>query len=113
MHEMSLCESILLTLEDNSEKQDYTKVKKVWLEIGKLSGVEIESMRFCFDVVVKDSIADNAVLKIIETPGQAWCMACSKNVAVNELFAACPDCGSYQLQVTGGKEMKIKQLEVE
>jgi hydrogenase nickel incorporation protein HypA/HybF len=40
-------------------------------------------------------------------------MKCSKNVIVKQRFDECPDCGSYQLQVTSGDEMKIKELEVE
>jgi hydrogenase nickel incorporation protein HypA/HybF len=113
MHEMSLCESILQIMEEHAERQGFARVKTVWLEIGGLSGVEVEAMRFGFDAVTRGTLADRARLEIIEIPGQAWCMQCGKSVAVNERFDACPDCGSYQLQVTGGDEMKIKELEVE
>jgi len=113
MHEMSLCEGVLRILEDNAQSQGFERVKTVWLEIGGLAGVELEAMRFCFDAVMHDSLAQGARLEIIETPGQAWCMQCAKNVEVKQRFDQCPDCGSYQLQVTGGDEMKIKELEVE
>jgi len=112
MHEMSLCESVLQVIEQNAKAQGYTQVKTVWLEIGNLSGVEIEAMRFSFDVVIRDSLADGAKLEIIEVPGEAWCMQCAKTVQVKQRFDACPDCGSYQLQITGGDEMRIKELEV-
>ncbi|MES9963433.1 MAG: hydrogenase maturation nickel metallochaperone HypA [Candidatus Sedimenticola sp. 20ELBAFRAG] len=112
MHEMSLCEGILQVLEDNAKEQGYSRVKTVWLEIGELSGVEIEAMRFGFDAVMRNSLADGAKLEIIRLPGQAWCMQCAKNVVVKQRFDECPDCGSYQLQVTGGDEMRIKELEV-
>jgi hydrogenase nickel incorporation protein HypA/HybF len=29
------------------------------------------------------------------------------------VFGECPECGSVQMQVTGGTEMRIKDLEVE
>ncbi len=112
MHEMSLCESILKILEDHAQSQKFEKVKTVWLEIGGLSGVELEAMRFGFDVVTRGTLADHARLEIIEVPGEAWCMPCGKTVLVKQRFDACPNCGSYQLQVTGGEEMKIKELEV-
>jgi len=108
MHEMSLCEGVLRILEDNAQSQGFERVKTVGL-----AGVELEAMRFCFDAVMHDSLAQGARLEIIETPGQAWCMQCAKNVEVKQRFDQCPDCGSYQLQVTGGDEMKIKELEVE
>ena len=110
---MALCEGVLQILEDNALKQGYQKVTTVWLEIGELSGVEVEAMRFGFDAVTRGPLADNAKLEIIRVPGQAWCMQCAKEVMVKQLFDACPDCGGYQLQVTGGEEMKIKELEVE
>lgn len=113
MHEMSLCESVLQILEENAKRQEFDAVKTVWLEIGELSGVEVEAMRFSFEVVTRGTLADHARLEIIAVPGEAWCMQCSKKVSVMQRFDACPDCGSYQLQVTAGDEMKIKELEVE
>lgn len=113
MHEMSLCESMLTILEDKARSEGFQKVKSVWVEIGKLSCVEVEALRFCFEVVTRDSLAHDAKLEIIDIPGEAWCMQCAKPVPVNQRYAECPDCGSYQLQVTGGTEMRIKELEVE
>ena len=113
MHEMSLCEGILQILEDNAKSQGFERVKTVWLEIGTLSSVEPEAMRFSFDVVTKGTLADHSRLEIIKVQGEAWCMQCSKRVPVKQRFDACPDCGGFQLQVTGGEEMKIKELEVE
>jgi len=112
MHEMSLCEGVLQILESEAEKQGFSKVKKVFLEIGDLSSVEPEAMLFCFDVVTRNSLAEDADLIIVNVPGTAWCMQCSKTVIVKQRFDECPDCGGYQLQVTGGEEMKIKELEV-
>ena len=113
MHEMSLCEGVLQALETEAAKQNFKKVLTVWLEIGDLSSVEPEAMLFSFDVVTYNSLAEGAKLKIINVPGDAWCMQCSKHVTIKQRHDECPDCGSYQLQVTGGDEMKIKELEVE
>lgn len=113
MHEMSLCESIIQVIEQSAGEQGFKQVKTVWLEIGQLSGVELDAMHFGFDAVTRGSMAEGARLEIIELPGQAWCMKCSKSVQVRQRFDECPDCGSYQLQVTGGDEMRIKELEVD
>ncbi|WP_456404684.1 hydrogenase maturation nickel metallochaperone HypA [Thiolapillus sp.] len=110
---MSLCEGVVQVLEDSARQQGFRTVKTVWLEIGALSGVEIEAMRFSFDVIKKGTLAEEARLEIVEVPGQAWCLPCAKNVTINQRFDACPDCGSYQLQVTGGEELRVKELEVE
>ncbi len=113
MHEMALAESIVQLVEDAARADGCTKVKAVWLEIGQLAAVEKEALRFCFDAVTHDSIAEGARLEIVETPGQGWCMKCEGNVAITALHEPCPVCGSYQIQVTGGSEMRVKELEVE
>ena len=113
MHEMALAEGVLQLIEDAARRQDFSKVNTVWLEIGQLSGVEVEAMKFCFDAVTRDSIASGARLEIIALPGTGWCMACALSVPMSELFGECPHCGSNQMQVTGGTEMRLKELEVD
>lgn len=113
MHEMSLAEGVLQLIEDSAKTQSFSRVRTVWLEIGQLAGVEVEAMKFCFDVVMRDSIAQDAKLVIIETPGQAWCLHCAEVVNVRALYDTCPKCGSHQVQVTGGNEMRVKELDVE
>jgi hydrogenase nickel incorporation protein HypA/HybF len=113
MHEMSLAEGVLQIIEDSAKTQNFSRVKTVWLEIGQLAGVEVEAMKFCFDAVTRDSIAQDAKLEIVEKPGQAWCLHCAETVQVQALYDACPKCGSLQVQVTGGNEMRVKELDVE
>ena len=113
MHEMSLCEGILQVLEDQAAAQQYHKVKTVWLEIGALAGVEITAMEFSFDVVCRGTLAEGSRLEIIQLPANAWCLQCDTTVEISERHQACPRCGGYQLHVSGGDEMRIKELEVE
>ena len=113
MHEMSLAEGILQIVEDAAQAEGCGRVKTVWLEIGQLASVEVEALRFCFEAVTRDSIASAARLEIIEIPGQGWCMKCSRSVPLAALYEPCPVCGSHQLQVTGGEEMRVRELEVE
>ncbi len=113
MHEMSLCESVVQMLEEQAAVHAYSRVKAVWLEVGPLAAVEPEALHFCFDAVTRGTLAENARLEIVNTPASAWCMACEKSVAIASRFDSCPDCGSHQIQVTGGDELKIKQMEVD
>lgn len=113
MHEMSLCEGVLQVLEVEAKKQGFNQVKRVILDIGVLSGVEIPALKFAFDVVMRGSLAEDARLVINELQAQAWCMVCAESVTITARYDACPRCGSYQLQVSSGDEMRIKELEVE
>lgn len=112
MHEMALCESIRSIIEDQARHQDFVRVSRVALEVGPLAGVEVEALKFGFDVAMRGSPAEGAALEIVETPATAWCMPCGVNVPIAERYAPCPHCGSHQLQVTGGEELQIKELEV-
>jgi len=113
MHELSLTQGVLNILEDYARENDFSRVKTVWLEIGQLSHVQPDAMAFCFDSVMKDTIADGAKLEIIETPGQAICVDCAEQMEITSRIAECPQCGSYKLHISGGDEMRVKELEVE
>jgi len=52
------------------------------------------------------------VIDIEEPPGQAWCMGCAQTVAIHQRGDACPGCGSYQLQPTGGMELRVIDMQV-
>lgn len=115
MHEMSLAEGVLGVIEDTLAAQPggvREVVRSVRLEIGQLAAVELEALRFSFDVVKRGTAADDAVLEVIEVPGAAWCMKCCATVAVAQRGDACPACGSYQLQVTAGDELRVKDIEL-
>lgn len=112
MHEMSLAESILQIVQDTARANRAVQVKAVVLELGALSHVELDSLRFCFDAVTRGTLAEDAALEIDATPGRAWCMPCGQTVVLDRIGDACPRCGSYQLQVTQGDQMRVREIEV-
>ena len=113
MHEMSLAESVLEIIEDAARAQKFRRVRTVVLEIGRLAAVEAEAMRFCFEAVTHGSIAEGARLEIIETPGEGRCIACGRTVPLQEQYGLCPECGSPQIEIVAGNQMRVKNLEVE
>jgi len=113
MHELSLAESILETIEEAAQRDGFVRVRTVRLEIGRLSCVEPEALAFCFEAVMRDSIADGAQLDIIALPGSGWCAHCAATVAMETSYDACPQCGAYHLKIISGTEMRVKELEVE
>lgn len=113
MHEMSLAEGVLQLVEDTARRESARRVKLVVLEIGRLSSVEPEALKFCFEAVTHGSIAQGAALEIVAVPGVGWCMPCAETVPMQELYGACPKCGSHQVQPTGGTEMRVKEIEIE
>ena len=112
MHEMSIAEGVLGIIEDTARRDGFRAVRAVRLEIGQLAAVETRALRFCFESVVRGSIAEGARLEIDETPGQAWCFGCCTSVPLASRLDPCPRCGGSRLQVSGGTQMRVKDLEV-
>ncbi len=113
MHEMSLAEGVREIVEEAARSNGALRVTVVRLEVGKLSQVEVEAMRFAFEVVKRGSLAAQARLELVETDGTAWCMACSSAVVIQQRGDGCPRCGSWQLQVTGGDRMRVLDIEID
>lgn len=112
MHEMSLAEGVMQIVEDTARANEAQTVRAVWLELGALSHVELDALHFAFDVVRRGTVAADARLEVVRTPGRAWCMPCGESVALARLGDPCPRCGSHQLQVTQGDEMRVKEIEI-
>ncbi len=112
MHEMSLCEGIREVIETQAAAHAATKITKVRLEIGRFAGIEKHALTFAFDVVIRGSVAEGAVLEIIDLPGRAMCFDCAREVEIDDRLNPCPICGGGKLMPTDGQEMRIKDLEV-
>jgi hydrogenase nickel incorporation protein HypA/HybF len=108
MHELAITESVVAAV---SEHAGAARVIRVQLQIGRLSGVVPESVRFCFDVCTQGTMLAGAQLDIVETPGRAQCRDCQADVELADPIALC-GCGSANLQFLAGKELRITEVEV-
>lgn len=113
MHEMSLAGGILKLVEDAAQREHFARVKKLHLEAGRFAGVEVRALRFALEALSPGTCLEAAALEISEPPGEAWCLPCSRQVALEQRGDACPHCGGYQVQPTGGTELRVVDLWVE
>jgi len=112
MHELSLCQNLLGIIEQQAAQQAFSQVHVVRLEIGDFVPVEVEALRFAFEVASRDTRAEHARLEIIPVPGKISCGYCQRQVIVRQRFDPCPVCGRFGLQIYGGDELRITALEV-
>lgn len=108
MHELAITQGVV---DQISERLGDAKVTRVALEIGRLSGVVCDSVRFCFDVCTQGTTLEGARLEIIQTAGRARCRRCAACFDVDDLFALCR-CGSADLELLAGEELKIREVEI-
>jgi len=112
MHEMSLCENIREIILEQAAESGFTSVSRVWLEVGPLSCVEPDALRFGFDVVMRGSVAEGATVEIITPPAKARCLACQTTAPIRQRYDPCPDCGAGPMELIAGDELRISKLEV-
>jgi len=113
MHEMSLMASMLEIIEDRAREDGFLQVSRVHLEIGRLSGVEPEAMRFAFDVGTFGSVAQGAELVLQDTEGRGRCRGCGLEAVLEAFYDPCPACGRGPMEILAGRELRIVSLDVE
>ena len=113
MHEMSLMESVREIVEADARTQRASRVTAVRLRIGALATVDPEALRFAFDVVMKGGCAAGAALEIESAPGAGWCWDCAQTVTVGAGALCCPQCGGSKLEITGGTEMRVHEIDLQ
>ena len=108
VHELSITQSVVDAV---LERTGGRRVTTVRLQVGALSGVVADAMRFCFDLVTSDTPLEGADLEIDEVKGVARCRACGDQFALSDLILLCP-CGSADVSVESGRELSIMSVEV-
>jgi hydrogenase nickel incorporation protein HypA/HybF len=108
MHEMGITRNIVSIV---SEHAKGSRVKRVSLEIGKLSAVLPDAIRFCFDVCAEGTELENADLEIIEIAGSKKCHDCQMITKTNQVCGSC-ECGSWNTTPIAGEELRVKEMEL-
>lgn len=116
MHEMGIAQGILDIAMDHATRHDVPqegKIKVIHLLIGEMTGVEPESLRFCFSSLAAGTIAENAELKVAILPLLGRCRNCQREFSIDEYKFVCPACASVAVEIISGRELKVECLEVE
>ena len=108
MHEMGITRNIVSIV---SEHAKGARVKRVSLEIGKLSAVLPDAIRFCFDVCAEGTELEKADLEIIEIAGRKKCQDCQMITETNQVYGPC-ECGSWNTTPIAGEELRVKEMEL-
>ncbi|MHA2337354.1 MAG: hydrogenase maturation nickel metallochaperone HypA/HybF [Candidatus Hodarchaeales archaeon] len=122
MHEYAITESIFEVVLNTAKKENVKSVVKASIEIGPFSSVYFDQVRFWWDIMIKDTILENADLVCIKLPGKIKCNDCdSSNIVefdeivdrdVQTNFFQCKNCASYRTEILEGRDVKIGDLEV-
>jgi hydrogenase nickel incorporation protein HypA/HybF len=111
MHEVSIMTEALRMAVDAAKSAGATRVRKLRLRIGSLSGVVPDSLRFAFDVARRGTMAEGATLEIDSVPAACWCATCQAEFECVDFFNECPRCHNVSGELRRGRELDIAAVE--
>lgn len=118
MHELSLADGMLKTVLAAAEKEKAKKIKSIKLEMGEILLVNAEQLTFCFEIISKGTIAEDAKLDITFLKPRVLCNKCHKEFNISSgddfpiLSMGC-ECGSNDVTILSGREFNIKSIKIE
>jgi hydrogenase nickel incorporation protein HypA/HybF len=109
VHELAITQDMVAAV---AETVGPARVARVRLQIGSLAGVVPEALRFCFDACSRGTPLDGATLEIEEIAARGRCRHCGAELAMMTFLDPCT-CGSTEVELVAGQELRIKHVEVE
>ncbi|HEC78882.1 MAG TPA: hydrogenase maturation nickel metallochaperone HypA [candidate division WOR-3 bacterium] len=113
MHEFSVTKSLVDLCIQEAEKNNFKKVYKINLKIGKFTGFSPDSILFYFDYLKPNTRCSDAEIIFTEVPIRIKCRACGKENVIDEPILVCPDCGRAEIEILSGREFYIESIEGE
>jgi len=113
MHEMGIALEIIDIVKSSipPDTPD-ARVVKINLQVGRLSAIVAESLRFCFEIAAKDTALSHAELSIEEIPVVAMCKECQHQWTITGPAFSCEKCKSGSIELLSGRELDIQSIEI-
>ena len=110
MHELSIVMGIIKIAEDYAKAADAQFIDEIELDIGTLSGIDMQSMEFAWTQAIKGTMLNGTIKKVNTILAKAKCLDCEAEFEIKNYFDACPACGEHLIAIMQGKELKVKSL---
>lgn len=110
MHELGILSALVRTIEGIMQDEGLTKVDKIIIEIGELSGIVPQYIKQCYPAAVYKTFMEKTILELVVVPGLVKCRSCGRifNAVINDL--RCPDCIGQDLEILKGNDMIVKEI---
>lgn len=113
MHEFTIATNIIEIAEESAKNANAEKITDIVIEVGTYSGVIIEALETALSFAKMGTLLEHAHTSIHEIKAQAQCTECKTVFSPDDFFTPCPNCGSFQLEIIRGKDLKVKSISVE
>ncbi|MBQ4107018.1 MAG: hydrogenase maturation nickel metallochaperone HypA [Lentisphaeria bacterium] len=114
MHELSVAEALQQQL-SAWIKEHGGRVRRVTVEVGRLCGVDAAALKSVWPVAAAsgDPALSGCRLEVVSLPMRFVCPECDRQTEAEKLVWSCPYCGAEPLRRAGGRELMIKELELD
>ena len=113
MHELGIAESALEVALAHATAAGATRVLRMVIRVGALSGVDPEALRFAFTAILPGTPAEGATLQIDSVAAIAYCPDCQQDfVPDTSHFFECPACRRLCTTVKQGRELDLVRIEI-
>jgi hydrogenase nickel incorporation protein HypA/HybF len=114
MHELSIVEALIDQVGRELEQaHERGRVQRVELSIGRLSGVNCDSVRFAFQLLSPGTLMENSEIVIQQRKAVCHCQTCNARTEIDDLVVRCPQCQSNEISIEGGRELLLQSIEIE
>jgi len=113
MHELPVTMSILSIVLEHAKTVQASKISKINVTIGGLSGIVPEYIELQFDFLSKDTIAAGASISFHQPPAELRCRNCATIFSPDNQNWTCPNCDEQEIEIVSGRECYVESMEVE
>ena len=113
MHEYSVVQALLEQIEDVAEQNEASKVTKIVVKIGVMSGIEAHLLEIAFNTFKEKTICDGAEFVMNIQTLKIRCNSCLRESELEKIHYCCQVCGSTDITVIDGEDMFLMSLEME
>ena len=111
MHEGAVAAAIIQGALEVLEKERIVAAKTVTVLIGRLHHVVPDVLQNHYQLLKKEYPALKQSKLLIEiAPVRITCRACAQETLIEKPMFACASCGSTNIEITGGREMYLKEI---
>ena len=112
VHEMAIAQNIVDIAVAAAERGEAQRITRVNVVAGEMRAIVPMQLVFCFGVAAENTIASGAELNLQIVPVKGKCRGCGEDFVIEEFSYICPRCGDSDIEITGGTELRIKDIEV-
>lgn len=112
MHELSICQALLDQVERIAAEHGASRVERILLRVGPLSGVEAPLLRHAYPLAAAGTLAEHAELIIEPAPVRVSCADCGAETEATPNRLLCGACGGFKTRLVSGNELLLANLEL-